>query len=149
MTKWRPAPGIRVKALGLHWRAGRLLAAEVLDDSGRIKGVRPLGGTMEFGETAEETVIREFREELGVEVVPRGEPFFLENLFVHEGAAGHEIIILFDVEMPRGAFEAQTRLAFQEDNGVTCFAEWFDVGALDVPGAPALYPTGLKARLMR
>ena len=29
---WRPEPRIRVKALGLVWRDGSLLAAEVLDD---------------------------------------------------------------------------------------------------------------------
>ena len=39
MTTWRPHPHIRVVAIGLHWRDGRLLAAEVRDDAGRIKGV--------------------------------------------------------------------------------------------------------------
>ena len=66
MTRWRPQDRIRVKALGLHWRDGRLLAAEVTGDSGAIKGYRPLGGSVEFGETARSAVIREFREELGI-----------------------------------------------------------------------------------
>lgn len=76
MTTWRPPSHIRVKALGLHWRAGKLLAAEVRTDSGRIKGVRPLGGSVEFGETAKEAVIREFKEELGVDVSVRAGPVF-------------------------------------------------------------------------
>jgi hypothetical protein len=75
MNTWRPAPRIRVKALGLHWRGDRLLAAEVLDDAGHVKGVRPLGGTVEFGETAEMAVIREFQEELGIVVKTNGVPF--------------------------------------------------------------------------
>ncbi|MCJ9736228.1 DNA mismatch repair protein MutT, partial [Bradyrhizobium sp. PRIMUS42] len=29
MTTWRPHAHIRVVAIGLHWRDGRLLAAEV------------------------------------------------------------------------------------------------------------------------
>jgi hypothetical protein len=44
MTTWRLHSHIRVVAIGLHWRNDRLLAAEVRDDAGRIKGVRPLGG---------------------------------------------------------------------------------------------------------
>ncbi|UWR95544.1 hypothetical protein [Phaeobacter inhibens] len=35
MTIWRPAQSIRVKTIGLPWRDGRFLAAEVPDDSGR------------------------------------------------------------------------------------------------------------------
>lgn len=70
-----------MKALGLHWRGDRLLAAEVLDDAGRIKGVHPLGGTVEFGETAEAAVIREFREELGIKVKTHGARFHEEYLY--------------------------------------------------------------------
>ena len=73
MNVWRPAPAIRVKALGLHWRDGRLLAFEVHDDAGRVTGVRPLGGSIEFGETAEAALRREFREELGIDVVVAGD----------------------------------------------------------------------------
>ncbi len=64
MTKWRPAQHGKVKALGLHWRDGKLLAAEVFDDQGRLKGVRPLGGGIEFGEHWQAALIREFKEEL-------------------------------------------------------------------------------------
>lgn len=147
MTIWRPHPGIRVKALGLHWRGTRLLATEVQDDKGRIKGVRPLGGTVEFGETAEATVIREFQEELGIKIEVISPPMFLENLYIHEGHPGHEILALFDVAFPPGAFENETRLSFCEDNGVECHAEWFDIAKLDLPDRPELYPTGLKERL--
>ena len=35
MTIWRPAQSIRVKTIGLLWRDGRFLAAEVPDDSGQ------------------------------------------------------------------------------------------------------------------
>ena len=66
MSTWRPHPHIRVVALGLHWRGGRLLAAEVRDDAARIKGVRPLGGEIEFGESWRTALVREFNEELGV-----------------------------------------------------------------------------------
>ncbi len=137
MTIWRPPPSIRVKALGLHWRDNRLLAAEVLDDAGRVKGVRPLGGTVEFGETAEAAVIRKFQEELGVAVKTVGQPFFMEHLYTHEGSFGHELIILFAVMFPWRAFASEDRLQFREDIGVTGFAEWLPLTNLVVPVGPS------------
>ncbi|MEM9591760.1 MAG: NUDIX domain-containing protein [Pseudomonadota bacterium] len=149
MTIWRPSSGIRVKALGLNWRGNQLLAAEVLDDSGRVKGVRPIGGTVEFGETAEAAVIREFGEELGITVQTPGSPFFMENIYTHEGSLGHEILAIFEVTFPQGAFVGTPRIEFREENDVKCFAEWFDLDELDLPHRPQLYPQGLKARLQR
>ena len=149
MTTWRPASRIRFKALGLHWRSGRLLAAEVLDDAGRIKGVRPLGGSVEFGETAEEAVIREFHEELGITVEVAGPPVFMENIYNHEGSLGHEILAIFNVTFPDAAFAEVTRIEFHEDDGTKCFAEWFSLEALDMADGPQLYPEGLKAHLLK
>ncbi|NNE89654.1 MAG: NUDIX domain-containing protein [Silicimonas sp.] len=148
MTTWRPHPGIRVKALGLNWRGNRLLAAEVLDDAGRVKGVRPLGGTVEFGETAKAAVMREFKEELGIDVEAVGHPFFIENLFSHEGSPGHEILILFDVVFKPEAFLDEERIQFREDNGTICHAEWFDIECLDQPDSHQLFPTGLRPHLI-
>jgi 8-oxo-dGTP pyrophosphatase MutT (NUDIX family) len=147
MTSWRPASGIRFKSLGLHWRGNGLLAAEVMDDAGRVKGVRPLGGTVEFGETAETAVVREFQEDLGVRLRITGPPVFMENIYVHEGSLGHEVLAIFDVAFPPDAFADETRIEFREDDGVTCFAEWFDIATLDLPGRAKLFPEGLKAGL--
>ena len=147
MTKWRPPSHIRVVALGLHWRAGRLLAAEVRDDTGRIKGVRPLGGEIEFGESWRTALLREFNEELGIDIIIIGEPLMMENIFVHEGSTGHEVMFITEVAFPDGAFAGQDRIDFREDNGEEIVARWFDLGDLDVDGGPSLYPTGLKELL--
>lgn len=149
MTVWRPAPRIRFKVLGLHWREGRLLAAEVLDDAGRVKGVRPLGGSVEFGETAEAAVVREFREELGVIVEVVGPPVFMENIYVHAGCPGHEVLAIFEVKFPDAAFANQTRIEFCEDDGSPCSAEWFALDTLDLPDRPRLYPDRLKVHLQK
>lgn len=148
MTIWRPYQGIRFKALGLAWRHGKLLAAEVLDDAGAVKGVRPLGGTVEFGETAEAAVMREFDEELGINVTVQGAPFFFENIYKHEGAIGHEILAIFNVTTPRNAFSDDKRIAFHEDNGALCHANWYALEDLDTGEGPALFPRGLKPRII-
>jgi 8-oxo-dGTP pyrophosphatase MutT (NUDIX family) len=147
ITKWRPAASINVKAIGLHWREGKLLAVEVLDDQGRLKGVRPLGGSIEFGETWHSALIREFKEELNVDVQIMGSPLVMENLYTHEGVLGHEVLfigeVLFDIEI----FENRSRIEFQEDSGMQCVARWFDLAELDLPEGPALFPVGLKSAL--
>ncbi len=149
MTVWRPEARIRFKALGLPWRGDRLLAAEVLDDDGRVKGVRPLGGSVAFGETAQDAVIREFQEELGVTVEIVEPLFFLESLYTHHGQTGHEIVALFEIRLPEGCLSDEEPIEFYEDNGAPCRAAWFDLDALDRPGGPELYPAGLKERLRR
>ena len=147
MTTWRPHPHIRVVALGLHWRDGRLLAAEIRDDANRIKGVRPLGGEIEFGESWQAALIREFDEELGIDVSITSEPLVMENIFMHEGATGHEVMFIVEVAFPDGAFAGQDRIDFREDNGEEIIARWFDLAELDAEGGPCLYPTGLKGLL--
>jgi 8-oxo-dGTP pyrophosphatase MutT (NUDIX family) len=148
MTGWRPHSHIRVVAIGLHWRGGRLLAAEVRDDAGRIKGVRPLGGEIEFGESWRAALMREFNEELGIDITITGEPLMMENIFMHEGATGHEVMFISEVAFPDGAFRDQDRIDFREDNGEQIIARWFDLDDLDVEGGPSLYPTGLKDLLL-
>jgi len=148
MTTWRPHPHIRVVAIGLHWRDGRLLAAEVRDDAGQIKGVRPLGGEVEFGESWRAALVREFNEELGVDVTIMSEPLVMENIFAHEGSTGHEVMFIAEVVFPQRAFAGQDRIDFREDNGQQIIARWFDLADLDVEGGPSLYPAGLKELLV-
>lgn len=146
MTTWRPRRSIRVIAIGLHWRDGLFLAAEVLDDRGKVKGVRPLGGGVIFGETWQQALTREFKEELDIAVTISGTPLVMENIYVHEGEAGHEIVFIADVQFPNGAFEGQDVIQFAEDNGAKCTARWFDLDDLD-NGKVELFPTGLKSLL--
>lgn len=146
MNVWRPQQHIQVKALGLVWRSGLLLASEIYLDDGTVKGVRPLGGRLEFGETWRDALVREFDEELGVTVEVIGKPLVLENIYTHQGTIGHEITFVSDLDFPEGAYEGLEKIEYSEDNGEKCIARWYDIEQLDC-GDLELYPNGLKCQL--
>lgn len=67
----------RVRACGLCWQSGKLL---MVNHRGLTSGSfwSPPGGGIEFGETAQETLVREFREETGVDIIPKELRFVCE-----------------------------------------------------------------------
>jgi ADP-ribose pyrophosphatase YjhB (NUDIX family) len=145
VTVWTPSPIILVKVLGLAWQGERMLLGEVEDSSGRVKGVRPLGGAVEFGETREQTLAREFREELGCGVSIAGPWHAFENIFEHEGHIGHEYMFAANVLLDDAALYARERIAFLEADGTGCSAVWLD--PRNLPPGVVLYPSGLAALL--
>ncbi len=140
---------INIKALGIHWRDGRLLASEVYDSHGHVSGVRPLGGTVEFGECSATAVKREFLEELGIEIAVLSGPAIIENIYAFEGENGHEIIFVFEIDFVSDDYRHHETMTFNESDGTSGIARWYDLNELDRPGFPRLYPTGLKAILTR
>lgn len=142
---WRPPEKIRVKVLGLIWNGGRILAAEVKQDNGQVKGIRPPGGTVEFGETREQALEREFEEELHCGTTILGPWIALENLFVHEGAVGHEYIFAAPVRLHDESYYKRDAVDLVENDMSVWTARWFDPHHL--PDGIALYPQGLADQL--
>lgn len=140
------SPTIRVKVIGLAQREGRLLAMEVETDSGRVTGVRPLGGSVDFGETREHALHREFLEELGTEITISGPWRVFENIFEHNGSIGHEIVFAAEVRLADMSLYGRNEIVFFEDDGTRCRAEWFDLEAL-AESDLELYPIGLGSLL--
>ncbi|MGO7547141.1 NUDIX hydrolase [Rhizobium leguminosarum] len=148
MTVWRPSQQIRVKVIGLAWRKDQLLAAEVENDSGRIKGVRPLGGAIEFGESREEALHREFQEELETDIRIVGPWHLLENIYEHHGATGHEYIFAADIELADASLYERDEIHYSELDETAATARWFCRDSLRDAGID-LYPTGLDRLLSR
>jgi len=144
---WRPPQEIKVKVLGLAWRGDQLLLVEVEDDQGSVKGFRPLGGSVEFGEARETALRREFEEELGCTVVLNGPWHSFENIYWHEGAQGHEYIYLANVHLGNEALYEQDQIAFVEADLIACRAVWLSPGEL--PEGAGLFPDGLREFLER
>lgn len=91
-------PSIRTIAVGLPVKQDHLLALEGTDHSRGLDFLRAIGGGVEFGETAEDALRREFMEELGVRLDDVELLGVRENIFTYEGEPGHEIAFIFAVE---------------------------------------------------
>ncbi|MEN0103437.1 MAG: NUDIX domain-containing protein, partial [Curtobacterium sp.] len=91
---------IRNIAVGLPVRDGHVLLSENHDRVRDHRFHRPVGGGIEFGETAEEALRREFREELDVDLDVLEPLGVLENIFTFEGHPGHEFVHVFAVGSP-------------------------------------------------
>lgn len=87
---------IRVIAICLFRRGDSILVTEGLDNSTNRRYARPLGGGVELGETSEQAVLREIREEIGAEVRDLKLLGVLENLFELEGQQRHEVVFVYD-----------------------------------------------------
>ena len=75
-----------------------MLLMTVTEDDGRLKGWRPVGGSIEFGERAADALKREFAEELNQEIRDQRLLCVLENLYSHNDSPGHEIVFVFEAE---------------------------------------------------
>jgi len=143
--QWRPPQRIRAIAVALIYRGTDVLVMAVKDDNGAVKGWRPLGGAIEFGESAEEAVVREFLEEIGRPVRCIEQLCVLENLYSHEGARGHEVVFTFEAELLGSELEPAITSSFV-DGGVTNHVAWCPVSEF-VAGNQRLFPEKLVSYL--
>ena len=137
---------IRNIAVGLLVRNGHVLVEEGFDHVRNLNFYRAIGGGIEFGETAEAALRREFREELGCELESATLLGVIENLFEFEGAAGHEVAHIFSVTssvLSAMALDDETMVL---DTGSS--VRWVPIGAL-TPGRPPLFPEGATDHLAR
>ncbi|GAA5189002.1 NUDIX hydrolase [Rugosimonospora acidiphila] len=88
-------PSIRPLALAVPRRGEDLLVFEGHDPTKGSTFYRPLGGGIEFGETAEEALHRELWEELAAELLDVRRLGVLENIFHAFGGPGHELVFVF------------------------------------------------------
>lgn len=145
-TAWTPPERIRPIAIGLLRHEGQLLVMRVADATGKLVGLRPPGGGVEFGEKAEAALHREFREEFDAAVEIIGPPAIFENLYRFNGGAGHEIVFAFPIASPALITKIQGRFVVSEENGSQAAAEWVALARLKA-GEFALFPPGLLAHL--
>jgi ADP-ribose pyrophosphatase YjhB (NUDIX family) len=139
---------IRVLALCVFRNNGRILVFEGFDSVKNERFYRPLGGAVEFGETAADTLVREIREELQSEIEDVRLIGVLENLFTYETRPGHEVIFVFDARFRdaavygRESIEAYEPELAAEGKDCRLRAVWISEKGTGRTGWP-VYPDGL------
>jgi ADP-ribose pyrophosphatase YjhB (NUDIX family) len=118
-------------------RDGALLVSEETDPDGQLFH-RPLGGHVEFGEYARDTVHREFREEIGQALTHVRLAGVLENIFRWAGGTQHEVVFVFTAAFTDAAAYEISEQAIADDHG-RARVIWRAPGA----ASPPLYPVGV------
>ncbi len=139
-----PAERIRPIAICVFRQGDRILVASAYDPVKQQRFCRPLGGGVEFGERAVDALRREIREELHAEIAEPRLLGVLENIFVHQGRAGHEIVFVFQARLAEAALARQAELPIYEP-GWEGPAQWLDLNQFDE--RTPLYPAGLRELL--
>ena len=127
---------IKAMAVIRRPRDGALLVSEA-DSGSEPLFQRPLGGHVEFGEYALDTVRREFGEEIGQELTDVRLLGVLENIFGWRGGTEHEVVFIFTAAfVSAAAYEIEEqRILDNPDRRVL----WRPANAV----SPPLYPAGL------
>ena len=132
---------IRPIAICVCCHKDKILVAEGHDSKKNQTFYRPLGGTIEFGERGEETIRREFVEEIGAELTDIRYLGMVENIFVYEGWRGHEIVLVYDGRLKDKSFY-EKEIIQGDELGQKFKAVW---KRMDEFGGdmPPIYPDGL------
>jgi ADP-ribose pyrophosphatase YjhB (NUDIX family) len=100
---------------------------------------RPLGGHVEFGEYAIDTLHREFGEEIGQRLTGVRLLGVLENIFHWQGATAHEVVFIFRAAFTDPAAYEIEQQPIRDEPGGGDRVIWRPPGA----AGPPLYPDGL------
>ena len=126
-----------IKAMAVIRRArdGALLVSESADPLFQ----RPLGGHVEFGEYAVDTIHREFLEEIGQELTGVRLLGVLENIFPWRDGTEHEVVFIFAAAFAdEAAYDIEEQL-IRDDTEPKDRVLWRPLDAV----GPPLYPAGL------
>ncbi len=145
-----PSSGrIRTLALALIRQGDRILVERGRDEVKNETFFRLLGGTVEFGEKGAESRPPRALEELGVEAEVGRLVATIENVFMYEGEASHEICLVYECALrDRKLYELDEWQAEERTPGgsVTHYVEWRSVDSFERDGE-ILYPEGLLEML--
>ncbi|WP_293788159.1 tetratricopeptide repeat protein, partial [uncultured Aeromicrobium sp.] len=134
---------VRAIAVGLMVRGGAVLLESYPANERHAEFLRAPGGGIEFGETAEDAVHREFAEELDVSLESVRPLAVTENIFDSASGRGHEIVHVFAVDSAQlAALPPDERIAVRDSHTTV---GWYDLAALRGgagAGGIAVYPTG-------
>ncbi|MEO4052686.1 NUDIX hydrolase [Solibacillus sp. CAU 1738] len=134
----------RANTLGILFNENSILLEEQEGKHSQGTGIyyRPIGGTIEFGERSSDALIREYKEELGVDINIKQYLTCVENIFQIDEKIGHEITQFYIVEFIDKSLYQKTQFQVVELNKCTV-AKWIPIEDI-LQKDFALYPAGLS-----
>lgn len=130
---------IKVKALALIRNGATILLEEVRELDGSLKGYRPLGGSVEFQETAKDTLVREFQEELGEKITVGDLYTVSESVFTYKDQDAHEILFIYHADFVNADVYQQNSIErIDTVHDIPIKAVWID--PFNTPDNVPVYP---------
>jgi mRNA interferase MazF len=144
MAKKKKKKRIRPLALCIFQREDKIFVSKGYDAVLDETFYRPIGGKIEFGEYGHETVAREVMEEISAEVVDVTYLDTLENIFIFDGRAGHEVVLIYDGQFVDDTLNGDD-IVIQgtDDDNILFDAMWKPLDFFRAEDSPPLYPNGL------
>ena len=115
---------IRPIALGLAIKNNKLLVSEGFDKVKNETFYRCLGGGIEFLEKSSDALKREFKEEIGVNIIIKDFLGVSENIFTYKGKNAHELILFYSIDISDDNYQEEYKVI--DDHGET-IAKWIDI----------------------
>ncbi len=137
---------IRVITICIIRKGDSIILFEGCDPTRSLTYYRPLGGQIEFGEYSLNALRREFREELGAELVNLRYLQTLENIFTAYDKPSHEAVFVYEGEFADKLMYDKDEFTVIEDNGDVIKALWMPLRDFREGKFP-LFPDGLLALL--
>jgi len=139
---------IRIVARCLFRHKGQLLTISAQDPDKPEPHYGVPGGGVELGETTEQALRREIREELGAEIADLALLFVSEEIFWVQERAYHEIIFLYEGRFVDPSFYARAVIPYVEGSEPRAKATWMPI-SIFVWGEKRLLPEQLVEVLKR
>lgn len=132
------------RVAGICIREGKVLLQRPSDDPGFAFP----GGHVAFGETNAQTLIREFREEIGADIAVRGLKWVAEIFFPWGDRPCHQICLYYEITLEdEGQIPLEGRFIGNEHTQGKAIEVEFHWIALDRLDEILLYPVNAKALL--
>ncbi|MBQ7668556.1 MAG: NUDIX domain-containing protein [Clostridia bacterium] len=142
MDKFRE---IRPIVLGVAVRNKKLLVSESIDSVKNQLFCRCLGGGIEFCETSEMALKREYMEELGIPINIKNLIKVVENIFEYEGKRAHEIVFLYKIDIDDKDYKEEYKAV---EDGKDFVAKWVDINEF-IEERKIIYPTEIITYLQK
>lgn len=133
---------IKAKALCIFKDQERVLLSKSYDPAKDEYYLRPIGGSIEFGETSLHAVQREIQEEIQAKIKNIELLKVYENLFTFNTQQGHEIVFVYQADFIDESLYNRTILEAYESDGQPLHVQWYNPAELN---QYPIYPVGINA----